>query len=275
VEPKVFVAPIVARENVVYPTDYSEDYCFLQASYPDAVALEREGSNFLQAIQTHYHRRNTLIVRGIVSAVEDKNEPIRDNLQLAARHASAFTFGVLAKMASVYQARHSKSSLSLAPELRTANPVKSIEIFYSYAREDEGFVKTLQSHLFTLKRLGLITDWYAGRITPGENRKEQVEQRLNSADIILLLISPDFINSEDLYRARTLEKRRRANETIVIPILLRPTEGWQQYLMPSNLQSIPRSGKAITEFSDPGTALAEVVREIRSVVEKLRSVIST
>src|SRR5436853_53625 len=100
-------------------------------------------------MQTYYHRRNTLIVRSIVSTAGDKSEPTRDNLHLAARHASAFTFGILAKMASAYPTRRSKSSSLLAPELQTASPVKSIEIFYSYAREDEKFVKTLQSHLFT------------------------------------------------------------------------------------------------------------------------------
>jgi hypothetical protein len=130
----------------------------------------------------------------------------------------------------------------------------------------------LQLYLITLKRQGLIADWYAGRIAPGENRKEQVEQHLKSADIILLLISPEFINAEDLYRARILEKRRRAMEAIIIPILLRPTEGWQKYLLVGNIQSIPRGGKAITEYTDQSTTLDEVTRDIRAIVEKLRTV---
>jgi hypothetical protein len=197
-----------------------------------------------------------------------------ENLQLAARHASAFAFSVLAKLGSIEQNTSAilPSPSSLALELQDASPVQSIKIFYSYAREDEQYVKRLQLHLAILKRLGLITDWYAGRIMPGENRREQVEQHLNSADIILLLISPDFINSEDLYKARTLEKRRRANEAIIMPILLRRTDGWQQYLAPGNLQAFPRDGKAISDAPDLDTALAEVAREIRYIVEKLRSI---
>lgn len=268
-EPRAFIAPIIAIENMVYSSKYTDD---LRTSYPDAVALEAQQSKFLQAVRTHYLSENTLIIRGIAGGVGE--EPSRENLQLAAQHASSFAFSVLASYGAIEQRTRSilPPQSSLAQELRDASPVRSIRIFYAYAREDERYVKRLQLHLAILKRLGLITDWYAGRIMPGENRQEQVKQHLNTADIILLLISPDFINSEDLYRARTLEKQRHANEAIIIPILLRPTEGWQQYLAPGNLPVFPRDGHAIDDAPDPNIALIEVAREIRSIVEKLRSI---
>jgi len=74
--------------------------------------------------------------------------------------------------------------------------VMAIEVFISYAHEDQAFLKELEKHLANLKRQNIIASWYDGDIKPGEEWQATIMERLNSAQIILLLVSADFINSD-------------------------------------------------------------------------------
>jgi hypothetical protein len=75
-------------------------------------------------------------------------------------------------------------------------PPGPTEVFFSYAHEDEQLMKELVSHLGILKRLGVIHDWHDRKITAGTEWNEQIEKYLNSAGVILLLVSADFIASD-------------------------------------------------------------------------------
>ncbi len=101
---------------------------------------------------------------------------------------------------------------------------ESIEIFFSYAREDELLRDELAKQLRNLERLGFITVWHDRNISAGTEWASEIDARLNTAQIILLLISPDFMNSDYCYSSemeRALE-RQATGEARVIPILLRP-----------------------------------------------------
>jgi TIR domain len=129
----------------------------------------------------------------------------------------------------------------------------SIEVFYSYAHEDEELVKELRKHLSILKRQGMIREWYDREITAGTDWKGQLDQHLNSAGVILLLVSADFLASDycyDVEMTRALE-RHDQGEARVIPVLLRMVDGWQ--LTPfGKLQSLPADGKPVTRKSVMG-----------------------
>ena len=102
--------------------------------------------------------------------------------------------------------------------MQTSQPIK---LFYCYAREDHALRDKLAEHLIILNRLGLITTWHDGEIVPGASWEEEIEIHLNTADIILLLISPAFMKSDYCYSKemeRALE-RHDAKEARVVPIL--------------------------------------------------------
>jgi hypothetical protein len=95
---------------------------------------------------------------------------------------------------------------------------KPIEIFCSYAHEDESQLQKLETHLSMLKRQGLISTWHDRQITAGTEWAQSVDAHLNSASVILLLISPDFIASDYCYgieMTRAL-KRHQAKEARVL-----------------------------------------------------------
>src|SRR5207244_9056582 len=83
--------------------------------------------------------------------------------------------------------------------MTTQPATQPLELFYSYAPEDEQLRNILDKHLAMLRHQGLITGWYRHLITAGTERARESMQHLNTARIILLLISPDFIASEYCY----------------------------------------------------------------------------
>src|SRR6266699_6602742 len=98
-----------------------------------------------------------------------------------------------------------------------------VKIFFCYAHEDETLLKKLKTHIKSLQRDGLIDLWHDREISAETEWEREISKKLNTAQIILLLVSPDFMNSEYCYgieMKRALERHDRG-EAIVIPIILR------------------------------------------------------
>jgi Trypsin-like peptidase domain/TIR domain len=167
-----------------------------------------------------------------------------------------------------------RQKAGLIPSTPVPGTTETFEIFFSYAEEDEKLVNELRKQLSLLKRRNLITDWYAGKIVPqpGVEPDAEILSHLNSADIILLLISPDFIFSQQLndVDVKRAMERHDAKEATVIPVLLRPTSDLEEDAPFGKLLSIPRNGRPVTEWSNRDAAFAEIAKEIRNVVEALK-----
>ena len=149
-----------------------------------------------------------------------------------------------------------------------------IRVFYAYSHEDEELRGQLEKHLTPLRRRGYITDWHDRKIGAGREWEGEIHERLNSAHVILLLISIDFINSDycyDIEMKRALE-RHEAKEARVIPILLRPVD-WQ--IEPfAKLQALPEDLKPVTRWEDQDEAFLYIAKEIRKVVDELKQTLS-
>ena len=148
---------------------------------------------------------------------------------------------------------------------------KPIELFCSYAHADEVHLQQLETHLSILKRQGLIATWYDRQITAGTEWAQTTDAHLNSASVILLLISPDFFASDYCYgieMKRALE-RHQAQEACVIPLLLRPMD-WKGAPF-AHLQALPTNAKPVTTWSNRDEAWADVAAGIRRAIHDLTS----
>ena len=148
-------------------------------------------------------------------------------------------------------------------------PMKPIKLFYCYAREDKRFRNMLERYLSTMKRSSWVSSWHDGMINAGDDWKQKIDEQIRAADVILLLISPDFMSSDYCYGVemkRALE-RHEAKEACVIPIILRPTD-WEDAPF-YNLQVLPTNGKPLTRWQDRDEAFLDIARGIRKSVKQL------
>lgn len=152
-----------------------------------------------------------------------------------------------------------------------ADLLDTIEIFCCYAHKDRELQDQLVKHLEPLRRAGQVTTWYDRELLPGTDWKQEIDKHLSTADVVLLLISPNFMNSDYCYSIemqKALERHKRG-ETSVIPVILRPVS-WQETPI-GELQALPTDGKPIVRWSDRDEAFRDVVRGIMTVVSSLRN----
>ena len=142
-------------------------------------------------------------------------------------------------------------------------------VFFSYSHKDEALRDELEVHLAMLKREGAISAWHDLKILAGDELNGQIDARLNDADMILLLVSPDFLNSTychdvEMKRAMALHAEGRAR---VIPIILRSSD-WQASAPFAKLLAVPTDGKPVVKWPDRDEAWLNVVQQLRAALPK-------
>jgi energy-coupling factor transporter ATP-binding protein EcfA2 len=145
-----------------------------------------------------------------------------------------------------------------------------LPLFYVYAHEDEALRDELEKHLSLLQRQGLLSTWSDRQIVPGTDWSKEIDVRLDSAALILLLISSDFLASDYCYgieMQRALARHERG-EAHVIPIMLRSID-WQDAPF-AHLQGLPRDMKPVTSWPNQDEAFLDIARGIRWTIERLR-----
>ncbi len=154
-----------------------------------------------------------------------------------------------------------------------AGGLRPVELFISYShnQRDERLRQQLVTHLGLLKRQGVIDAWHDRRIGAGLEWAGAIDEHLNNAAVVLLLVSADFLDSDycyDLEMKRALE-RHEAGDARVIPVILRTTF-WEGAPF-ARLQALPENGRAITSWPDKDRAFTEIVRGIKSAVQEIRA----
>ncbi len=138
-------------------------------------------------------------------------------------------------------------------------------VFFSYSHADEDLRNELEKHLSILRREGVITTWHDRRIDPGENLHGQIDDQLNRADVVLLLISADFLASDYCYdvEMKHAMERHKQGAVRVVPVILRPCD-WQNAPFGS-LMAVPPDGKPVTKHATLDDGFLEVARAIRRI----------
>jgi hypothetical protein len=152
--------------------------------------------------------------------------------------------------------------MATAPQVRPA-----LRLVFSYAREDETLRDRLETHMSPLERAGLVRCWHDRDIRAGCDWARQIEAAIADAEVVLLLVSPDFVASDYCFtiEMRRALERHAAGSALVIPVLLRPMsiagQPW------AHLQGVPRDLRAVTLWPNQDEALACVVREVLAAIE--------
>ena len=142
-------------------------------------------------------------------------------------------------------------------------------LFFSYSHRDEEMRNQLETHLVTLRRQRIIEMWHDRRIGAGRELDGEIDQHLRSADIILLLVSPDFIASDYCYD-REMEmamNRHEQGAARVIPVILEPCD-WRD-LPFGKLMATPKDGKPVSKYPNRNDAFLEVVLSVKNAAKEL------
>jgi hypothetical protein len=159
---------------------------------------------------------------------------------------------------------------SPVPENRPSRASGPVTVFYSYAHEDARLRHNLENHLALLRREGSIRDWSDRDISAGEDWKIAIDNALKTAEVILLLISPDFLASDYAYEKEMKHAiaRHNAGAARVVPIILRPVD-WEHAPF-SKLQALPSEAKPVTSWKNRDLAWKDVAQGLRRVIAELR-----
>jgi len=146
---------------------------------------------------------------------------------------------------------------------------RPIEIFFSYAHEDEALMDDVRRQLIVYERNGLILKWHDRQIVSGADWRGQLDERLEAAQIILLFISPHFIESQYRYEieGESALRRRESKEAEVIPIILRPC-AWQETPF-GGLQALPRGAVSVSRWADRDEACLNVATGVMAAVDRV------
>ena len=147
-----------------------------------------------------------------------------------------------------------------------------IDVFFSYAPEDEHLKGKLEDHLALLRRQGLVRGWSARSIGAGEDWRGEVDRHLERADLILLLVSADLLASDYLFdrEMRRAVARHESGDAEVIPVILRACD-WREAPFAEvrpRPRTLPENGVPVTAWSDLDAALTDVTCGIREAVRR-------
>jgi len=139
-------------------------------------------------------------------------------------------------------------------------------LYIGYSSDDIAYLEALIRHLKVLERTNKVKIWYDKKIEPGTDRKRVINDNLQAADIILLLVSSNSISSDIFYEEEmpVALKRQEAGSTCTIPVIVLPCH-WEETPL-GGIQALPRNGKPVSTWDSPDNAYAHIVQELGIIV---------
>ena len=150
-----------------------------------------------------------------------------------------------------------------------------VQLFYSYCHKDAKHRKSMETSLAALKRDGLLQQWSDQQILPGQGISSEIRAKMEQADIIVFIFSPDFIDSEECMKEWTFVQTlaNRSKPVFRIPVVVRDC-AWKDILKGDDVKALPVDGKSVASYPDVDLAWQQVYEGIKAVVAQLRRTFS-
>lgn len=140
--------------------------------------------------------------------------------------------------------------------------------FISYSHADENALQRLHKHLAMLQREQLLAAWFDREILPGASFEDEILEKLNSSDIFIALVSPDYLASTYCYEKEFKHALRLSDEgrIRIVAIILEPCD-WKTSPF-GNLMALPKDGKPVSDWTNANTAYLDVVTQLRGLLAR-------
>ena len=150
------------------------------------------------------------------------------------------------------------------------NTPSEVKLFYSYSHQDSGHRDEMEKTLRLLKNAGL-TQWHDRRIVPGSELNLTIEQRMTEADIVVFLVSRDFLASDACTKEwERGQELREAGSARLISIIIRKC-AWKDFSAMADYLVLPNDGKPITQFNDPDDGWHQIYLGIKEVIDDIKT----
>jgi hypothetical protein len=151
-------------------------------------------------------------------------------------------------------------------ELKITSTMPGVNVFISYSHKDELIKEELENHFSGLRRNGLINDWNDRMIQAGDLWEAEIKEKLNNAEIVIFLVSSDFMASNYIHNVEIKNAMERHNSSLIkiIPVIARPCDFAS--LPISNIQALPKNAKAITLWENKDEAYLDVVNQFKKLL---------
>ena len=223
---------------------------------------------FLQNKDTDLSNKATLLLARHTRVSDDFNAGILDYNDRT-RELNRINAALLALQEEVRKAFPSFSEDKGTPQYKaekTTEKKGGISVFFSYAHKDKDLRDRLDVFLSPLKRSKKIDTWHDKAILAGESWDDEIKGHLENADVVLLLVSADFLASDYCnYEIEVAMQRRSAGLAKALPIILKPC-AWKITEL-AKVQALPEGGKPITQWDNMDEALLSVVEGIQKVMD--------
>ncbi len=219
-----------------------------------------------------------LLKSQLASAKRDNNMGLieRSEFAMITNRINYAALNLLDDMPDVnpYQSTTSENKTTHATEKAPPQYNAIPKVFFSYSHNDKKHLDDLLTYLVPLQRAKKIEIWTDTQILPGQEWNKAITDNLHKADIVIMLISADFLSSSYIWE-RELEislQNREKGKTAVIPIILRNCL-WKETIL-GQFQALPHDENAklkpITQWADKDEAWYNVAKGIIAVVDDIK-----
>ena len=146
---------------------------------------------------------------------------------------------------------------------------KKIKVFLSYSHADEQYKNELDKHLAVQRKRGKIEIWNDRKIIAGKHIHDEIDNQLENADIIILLLSSDFFASDYCY-SKEMKKALEMHEVgnnVIIPVIVRPCDWLDSPL--KDIVALPEDGVPVSKWQDADEAYLNVVKGIKAAIDEM------
>ena len=138
-------------------------------------------------------------------------------------------------------------------------------LLYLHAQQDQAFCQALENHLSSLGQEGLLQDWGEGALLGGDEIAAQLQAELARADVVVILLSADFLAAEHSQAQIDLVlAEREKRPLIIVPIVVRAVDWLRSRL--GRFYALPRNGKPVASWDRADDAWFDVVEGLRRLI---------
>lgn len=248
------------------------DRSAVAAAMADAIATDLKAHSDAMAVEIHLVPKRWQSSEDYIVFFEEFAATVRTSIQQAAApidvlpsRSDSPLASIAEQIAEVEAAPATNSTSARLDELHDAfdevdRQERPVQVFVSYAREDEEAARVLLSHLSTLRHQRLAV-WSDQRIEPGEKWDEKIREAIETADIGIYLVSHWFLSSEycvGVEWKRALERQEEGTMRM-LPVILSQCH-WTSLV--GHIQVLPPGGAPLSKQPDQDEAFYDIVAEV-------------